>query len=105
MIIKVIDLNKLMRRNACWGSVSAFSSQYQVLAIRICCNKKQYLVENYKNLFWWDADLFNTIDETIPQNWLIVKYKRFHKFKNKRYYFRIPTSYYHGPKDFLENDF
>ncbi len=104
MIIKVDDLNKLMDRHATWGSASSFSSQYKVFAIRKWHKKMQYLVENDKRLCWWDKDLFDIVDESIPANWVIVHYKRFHRFKNRNYDFDISTSFYQGPKAFLENE-
>lgn len=104
MIAKVVDLNNLMDRHATWGNKSLFGSQYKVLAIRVRRKKRQYLVEHEKRLCWWDADLFDVIDESIPENWLTVQYKRFHKFKNKNFDFDISTSFYHGPKAFLENE-
>ena len=104
MTVKVIDLNKLMDRHATWGSESSFCLQYEVLAIRIRRRKRQYLVENEKRLHWWDTDLFDVIDATVPENWRTVHYKRFHKFKNEKYDFHISTSFYHGPKAFLDNE-
>ena len=104
MVIEVIDLDKLMVRHAIWGSESSFKSQYEVFAIRKWHKRTQYLVENCKRLHWWDTDLFNVVDESIPESWVTVQYKRFHRFKNKNYDFYISTSFYQGPKVFLENE-
>lgn len=104
MIVRIKDLNKLMNRHATWGNESLFCSQYTVLAIRKRRRKTQYLIENDKRLCWWDIDLFDAIDESIPVNWLTVQYKRFHKFKNRNYDFDISTSFYQGPEEFLQNE-
>ncbi len=104
MIVEIKNLDTLMKRHATWGSVSSFSPQYTVLAIRKRRNKKQYLVENAKRLCWWDVDLFEVVDESIPANWVKINYGRCHKFKNKKYDFDISTSFYQGPMCFLSNE-
>lgn len=104
MTIKVIDAYKLMKRHAIWGHPKSFQAPYQVLAIRTRRRIRQYLVEDNQMITWWDMDLFEVIDEAVPENWVVIQYKRFHKFKNRKYDFKISTNYYQGPKEFLENE-
>lgn len=103
MVIKIIDLDEFMDRNSLWAPDSYFQSPYEVLAIMRYRRKKRYLVEHGNRLTWWDADLFEIIDEAIPRDWISICYKKFHRYKNKNYYFNIPINYYHGPKTFLDN--
>lgn len=102
MLVRIIDLVELENRHAYWGISRFPATNYNVLAIR-CWKKKQYLVEDNMILNWWDADLFKIIDDAIPQEWVTIQYKSFHKYKNPKYNFKIPTTYYQGPKKFLDN--
>jgi hypothetical protein len=104
MTIKVIDAYNLMKRHADWGHPESFQAPYQVLAITKHRRIWQYLVVDDQRLKWWDKDLFEVIDEAVPENWVVIQYKRFHKFKNRKYDFQISTNYYQGPKEFLENE-
>lgn len=104
MIVEIIDIDKLTIRHATFGPDSAFKSQYEVYAIRKWYKRKQYLVEGWNRLHWWDTDLFHVVDDSIPEDWVSVQYKRFHRFKNKNYDFRLAISFYQGPKEFLENE-
>lgn len=63
----------------------------------------QYLVEDNMRLNWWDADLFNVIEKTIPNTWIKVQYKFFYKMRNKNYDFSIYIDYFCGPREFLDN--
>lgn len=103
MIIKVSDVHELMDREACWGSTNLFPQYYTVLAIMQFRRRKQYLIDFDGRLFWWNANLFKIVDESFPENWIIVQYKKCHKYKNKKYDFDIPISFYQGPNVFLDN--
>ena len=105
MQVKVIDVKLLEKRCAYWGYsvIDANKTTYQVIAIRRQYRKTQYLVEDDMRLFWWDEDLFIVTDYTIPDGWIEIKYKYFHKFQNGKYDFKIPINYYLGPKCFVEN--
>ena len=104
MIVKIIDIEKLVNRHACFGPDSSFKPHYEVLAIIQSRKRKMYLVEDDPSLYWWDADLFEVIDESIPEDWISVCYKgRFHRLKNANYDFSIPINSYQGPKEFLDN--
>lgn len=104
MKIKVIDPDVLEKKEACWGFSASSQLIYEVLAIKQWRKRKQYLVVYDMRLIWWDADLFDIIEEAIPEDWIDVRYKYFHKIKNKKYDFHLPIHYYYGPKSFLENE-
>ena len=103
MIIKVTDADALEKRHAYWGFDESSPQHYKVLAVRRSRGKYQYLVDYDRRLHWWDADLFEITDESVPREWTEAKYKRFHAFKNRKYNFRVPVTYYRGPKEFLAN--
>lgn len=104
MIVEIIDIDKLTIRHAVFGPDSALKSQYEVYAIRKWYKRMQYLVEDENQLYWWDTDLFRVVEDSIPENGVSVQYKRFHRFRNKNYDFRIAINFYQGPKEFLENE-
>lgn len=103
MQIKVIDAKMLEKRHAYWGYCVSPPVLYEVLAIKKYNKHTQYLVEDNMRLNWWDADLFNVIEETIPNTWIEVRYKHFYKMRNKNYDFSIHINYFCGPSEFLEN--
>ena len=103
MIIKVIDPDTLEKRHAYWGYNPSFEKTYEVLAIKKKNKKKQFLVDDNMELHWWDADLFVIIEDLIPKEWIEIRYKFFHRLKNKKYDFNIPINYYCGPKSFIED--
>lgn len=102
MIVKLIDISALQERHAYWGTRS-LNLCFSVVAIGHFRKRRQYLVENSEFLYWWDADLFEVVDETFPAEWVEVQYKRFYKLRNKKYSISIPLNYYLGPRSFLEN--
>lgn len=104
MKIKVIDVYELEKRHACWGYSTLPINTYEVLAIKQAHRKIQYLVEDDMRLTWWDADLFNIVEETIPKEWVKIKYKCFHSLQNKKYNFKIVMNCFWGPNTFLENE-
>ncbi len=104
MQIKVIDDDVLEKRTACWGFCSLNEAVFEVLAIKQYHRKKQYLVEYDNRLFWWDEDLFFIVNDNIPKEWVEIRYKYFNKLRNSNYCFKIPISYYLGPKCFMENE-
>ena len=104
MKIKVIDASKLEKRHACWGYSIVPTTTYEVLAIKQVHRKRQYLVEDDMRLIWWDADLFNVVEEIIPKEWIKLQYKRFHRPRNKKYNFKLAMDCFWGPNEFLENE-
>lgn len=104
MLIKVIDAEKLIVRMADWGHPNSYKHPYEVLAIKESWRILQYLVKDDNRLKWWDADLFEVIDNSIPEDWVEIHYKRFHRYKNRKYNFVIPTRYYNGPKEFIDSE-
>lgn len=104
MKIKVVNPDELMERHAIISNTKYFQLDYEVIAIRKTGHRWQYLVDFNQCLEWWDKDLFEVTDDALPKDWVIIQFGRFHKFKNKKYDFNIPTSYYQGPKEFIENE-
>lgn len=104
MKVKVRNFDKLMNLHAAWNKIPLYT-EYSVLAIQKWHRKKQYLIiDENKIVEWWDDVFLEVIDESVPKNWVSVKYKNCHKFKNKKYDFSIPISFYQGPKAFLQNE-
>lgn len=104
MIVRIIDIENFIMRMAVYGPDDYFKDDYNVLAIRKWHRKWQFLIDDGDRLHWWDADLFEVIDDKTSLDWVEIRYKGFHKFKNRKYDFLISISYYHGPKAFIENE-
>ena len=103
MIVKINDKSTFEKKLAFYG-YDFYSDSFEVQAIRKRRKEFQYLICVNSGLFWWYADLLSILDDNVPVNWVKIEYKKSHKFKNKKYDFRISTEFYYGPKEFLENE-
>lgn len=83
--------------------VEVVKNKFEVHAIKKSKNGNQYLFVIYNGLFWWDADLFDIIDNNTPEYWINKSFGRFGKLKNKQYDFSIDISEFTGPKELIEN--
>lgn len=87
-------------------------TKYEVYAIILEKRIFKYLLRIDGDIGFYDSNLFEVIDDSIPEFWIFKKYKYNNKIQNNRakylyeYMFSIIVDAYFGPKEFIEpNDF